>query len=52
MMLSRLRAGTGFVVLTSADSGKEIHKFVALDVGARTGHQYGKGQGRTEVGYQ
>ncbi|MEE6259636.1 amino acid adenylation domain-containing protein [Plantactinospora sonchi] len=51
MMLGRVRSGTGFVVLTNADSGKEVHKVVALGVGQQDGQQFGVGQGRTELGY-
>ncbi|MBP2336774.1 amino acid adenylation domain-containing protein [Saccharothrix coeruleofusca] len=47
--LSRLRAGSGLVVLTNSDSGREAHKFVAthaaqlvdgLGAGLTTAHEY------------
>jgi hypothetical protein len=44
--LSRMHAGTGLVVLTNSDSGREAHKFVAahagrlLGAGLATAHAY------------
>jgi non-ribosomal peptide synthase protein (TIGR01720 family) len=52
MMIGRVRAGTGFVVLTNADSGKEVHRYVATAFGEQQGRQFGQGQGRTELGYR
>ncbi|MEV4016594.1 amino acid adenylation domain-containing protein [Nonomuraea angiospora] len=52
MMLSRIHRGTGFVVLTNSETGKEIHKHVAIAIGEQEGRRYGQGQGRTEAGYR
>src|SRR5690606_27521735 len=52
MMLSRVHRGTGFVVLTNSETGKEIHKHVAIAIGEQEGLRYGQGQGRTEAGYR
>jgi non-ribosomal peptide synthase protein (TIGR01720 family) len=52
MMIGRMRSGSGFVVLTNADSGKEVHRFVATHIGAQEGRQFGQGQAKTELGYR
>ncbi|MCW3817563.1 non-ribosomal peptide synthetase [Micromonospora sp. DR5-3] len=51
MLLGRVHSGAGFVVLTNADSGKEVHKAVGLAIGRQEGRQFGVRQGQTELGY-
>jgi CubicO group peptidase (beta-lactamase class C family) len=47
MSIGRMHGGNGFVVLTNAESGKEVHRFVAIGIGRRDGQQFGRGHATT-----